>query len=63
MRGPLSSPTGLAVGVDVAEAAKGLDLVALDGDGDIVESRGRLSVDEAVALILEELRPAVVAID
>lgn len=63
MRGPLSSPTGLAVGVDVAEATKGLDLVALAGDGVIVESRGRLSVDQAVALILDELRPALVAID
>ena len=53
----------MAVGVDVAEAAKGLDLVALDEQGGILESRGRLSVEAAAALILEELRPALVGID
>jgi predicted nuclease with RNAse H fold len=47
----------------VAEAAKGLDLVALGPDGGIVESRGRLSVEDATALVLDELRPALVAID
>lgn len=59
----MSSPGRLAVGVDVAEAAKGLDVVALDEDGTILESRGRLSVGDVVSLVLGELKPALVAID
>lgn len=55
--------TRLAVGIDVAEAAKGLDLVALDPAGVIVESRGRLSVEDAADLVLNDLHPALVAID
>ena len=62
-RGIPSGGGSLAVGIDVAEAAKGLDLVALDADGRIVQSRGCLSVEEAAALVLDDLRPALVAID
>lgn len=52
----------LAVGVDVAEARKGFDLVALDAERDIVCSQGRLAVDEVVSII-SKLRPAIVCID
>ena len=53
----------IAVGVDVAEARKGLDLVALDSGRQVVVSRGRLTVDQVAALVLGELRPDVVCID
>jgi predicted nuclease with RNAse H fold len=55
-------PEIIAVGIDVAEARKGLDLVALACDGSIVESAGRLSPQQAVDLVLS-LRPATVCID
>jgi predicted nuclease with RNAse H fold len=50
------------VGIDVAEARKGLDLVALDRHRQIVESRGRLTVDDVVEIVLS-LRPRGVCID
>jgi hypothetical protein len=53
----------LAVGLDVALARKGLDLVALDTRRQVVMSAGRLSVAEAVRLVLEDLRPCIVCID
>ena len=53
----------LAVGLDVALAGRGLDLVALDGRRQVAMSVGHLSVAEAIRLILEDLRPAVVCID
>ncbi len=53
----------IAVGVDVAEERKGLDLVALDHDRRIVASHGRLTIDETTALILDELKPAIVCVD
>jgi predicted nuclease with RNAse H fold len=53
----------IAVGVDVAEAKKGLDLVALDPDGRVVASRGHLTVDRVVGLVLDELTPDIVCID
>jgi GNAT superfamily N-acetyltransferase/predicted nuclease with RNAse H fold len=53
----------LAAGVDVAEEAKGLDLVVLDADRRVVASVGGLSVGRAAALLAGELRPDVVAID
>jgi predicted nuclease with RNAse H fold len=46
----------------VAEARKGLDLVALACAGSIAESAGRLSLQETVDLVLA-LRPATVCID
>jgi alkylated DNA nucleotide flippase Atl1/predicted nuclease with RNAse H fold len=52
----------LSVGIDIAETRKGLDLVALGHDQKIVESRGRLTIDEAVGVAME-LKPAVVCID
>jgi predicted nuclease with RNAse H fold len=55
----LSSP---AVGIDVAEPRKGLDLVALDQDRNVVARRSRLSVSDAVSLTLA-LEPAIVCID
>ena len=57
-----SATTAAAVGVDVAEPRKGLDLVALDHDRNVLVSRGRLTLDE-VALITLSLRPAVVCVD
>ncbi|HWE55234.1 MAG TPA: DUF429 domain-containing protein [Acidimicrobiales bacterium] len=53
----------LAVGVDVAEERKGLDLVALDGSRRVSLSLGGLSVMEAVELIVELVRPTIVCID
>ena len=53
----------MAVGVDVAEARKGFDLVALDDRRRIVGSYGGLSVTDAVRLVAEEIRPVVVCID
>ena len=55
----LSSP---AVGIDVAEPRKGLDLVALDRDRNILTRRSRLAMSEAVSLTLA-LEPAIVCID
>lgn len=52
----------IAVGIDVAEPRKGLDLVALDADRKIGASQGRLTVEEATRITLS-LRPAVVCID
>jgi predicted nuclease with RNAse H fold len=46
----------------VAEPRKGLDLVALDDDRNILASHGRLTVEEAAQITLS-LRPAVVCID
>ncbi len=51
-----------SVGIDVAEATRGLDLVGLDRERNIVVSRGRLSVADVVALTIA-LRPGVVCID
>lgn len=56
------SVDAVAVGVDVATARKGLDLVALDAHRRVVESAGRLSCGD-VARIVAALRPAVVCID
>jgi predicted nuclease with RNAse H fold len=52
----------IAVGIDVAEPRKGLDLVALDRSRAVLASRRRLTVDEAVSITIA-LRPAVVCID
>jgi predicted nuclease with RNAse H fold len=52
----------VAVGIDVAEERKGLDLVALDANRRIVTSKGHLSIDDSVRLVLE-LDPAGVFID
>ena len=41
----------VSVGIDVAEARKGLDLVALDTGRNIVESHARLTVDEVGAIV------------
>ena len=58
----MRSKTSAAVGIDVAELRKGLDLVALDRDRNVLISRGRLSLDEVTVITLS-LRPAVVCID
>lgn len=54
---------GVAVGIDVAEARKGLDLVALDADRCVVASAGRLTVEDVVYKVLEEIQPSIVCID
>ncbi|HET6870440.1 MAG TPA: DUF429 domain-containing protein [Solirubrobacteraceae bacterium] len=59
IRAALSSP---AVGIDVAEPRKGLDLVALDRDRNVLTHHSRLSVSDAVSLTLA-LEPAIVCID
>lgn len=53
----------IAVGVDVAEEAKGLDLVALDSARSVVASAGRLRVADVVSLIRDEIDPDLVCID
>jgi predicted nuclease with RNAse H fold len=53
----------VAVGVDVGEERKGLDLVALDGRRRVVRSAGGLTVSQAATAILDELEPDVVCID
>ena len=53
----------VAVGIDVAEERKGRDLVALDADRKVVASVGRLSVDDAVDIVLGDVRPSMVCID
>ncbi|MBV9338936.1 MAG: DUF429 domain-containing protein [Solirubrobacterales bacterium] len=58
----MSSKTPAAVGIDVAELRKGLDLVALDRDRNVLASRGRLSLDEVTVITLS-LRPVVVCVD
>ena len=52
----------VAVGIDVAESRKGLDLVALDREQNVVSRRSRLSVADAVSIALA-LDPAIVCID
>jgi predicted nuclease with RNAse H fold len=52
----------LAVGIDVAEGPKGLDLVALDRERQVVASAGRLTVKEAVRLTFEA-SPLLVCVD
>ncbi len=52
----------VAIGIDVAEPRKGLDLVALDAERNVFASHGRLALEE-VARITLALRPAVVCID
>ncbi len=47
----------------MAEERKGLDLVALDSDRQVVASHGRLTVDGVAGLVLGELRPDIVCID
>jgi predicted nuclease with RNAse H fold len=53
----------MSVGVDVAEARKGLDLVALDADRHVVASHRHLTVEQVAGLILDQLRPDMVCID
>ena len=52
----------LALGVDVAEARKGLDLVVLDGDRRVVTTLARAGAADVAALVAD-VRPAVVCID
>lgn len=52
----------IAVGIDVAEARKGLDLVALDQSRRVIESLRRATVND-VADAIVRLTPAVVCID
>ncbi len=54
---------GIAVGIDVAEERKGLDLVALDLDRGLVASAGHLSVDEVARIVQDDVRPDVVCVD
>ena len=43
----------IAIGIDVAEPRKGLDLVALDAGRTIVASRGRLTLDEVTRTVAD----------
>lgn len=52
----------VSVGVDIAEARKGLDLVVLDGQRTIVECVARASVTDVVAAIAR-IAPDIVCID
>src|SRR5580704_13588132 len=53
----------LAVGVDVAEERKGIDLVALDASRCVLECGQRLTVSDVVRIVTHELHPDVVCID
>jgi predicted nuclease with RNAse H fold len=57
-----NKPEARSVGVDVAEARKGLDIVALDDNRRVVLSKGLASVADLLRL-LEEFRPSIVCID
>lgn len=57
-----SSSPRVAVGIDVAEARRGLDVVALDMDRRVLARHRRLTVDQAVGLVLESA-PDMVCID
>lgn len=52
----------VSIGIDVAEARKGIDLVGLESDRSVVESLGRLTPDEIVRIV-QSIQPAVVCID
>lgn len=52
----------VAVGIDVAQERKGLDLVVIDGDRNIVEKRRRATVGD-IATVVAAVRPDVVCID
>jgi Protein of unknown function (DUF429) len=53
----------VSVGIDVAEARKGLDLVAIDGNRVVVAVHSHVTIEAATGLVTEEIRPAVVCID
>ena len=53
----------IAVGVDVAEERKGLDLVALDAGRRAARCEGMLTVDDLVRIVLNDLQPTIVCID
>ena len=53
----------VSVGIDVAAARRGLDLVALDGKRHVVAVHSRLSIAEAARVVMRELEPAIVCID
>jgi predicted nuclease with RNAse H fold len=53
----------VAVGIDVAEERKGLDLVALDGHRHVMASAGKLSLDELTRMVLSQIHPTLVCID
>lgn len=52
----------LALGIDVAEARKGLDLVVLDSDRAVVVTKRRATFEDVTALVRDQ-RPDVVCID
>lgn len=52
----------ISVGIDVAEASKGHDLVALEQGARVVHSSGRLTTEDVIGLI-GQLGPAMVCID
>ncbi len=54
---------GVAVGIDVAEARRGLDLVAIDQDRAVIAVHSHLTIEQAARLVTEEIQPAVVCID
>ena len=53
----------VAVGIDVAEARKGIDLVAIDRNRRVVASHGHLDLADLVGLVLESIRPSIVCVD
>ena len=53
----------LVLGIDVAEERKGLDLVGVGRERDVVFSHGGLTTEEAAFVALDELQPLVVCID
>jgi len=60
---PSARPTTVAVGIDVAEERKGIDLVALDTNRALLTSAGRLTVEDVARMVLTGIRPSIVCID
>lgn len=58
----LTTKASVAIGIDVAEERKGLDVVVISRDRRIVVSKGKATVADVAALVTE-LRPDVVCID
>jgi predicted nuclease with RNAse H fold len=59
----VTSLRDVSVGIDVAEARRGLDLVVLDAERQVLACYAHLSIEAAAELVLHEFRPTVVCID
>ncbi len=58
----MDAGVGVSVGIDVAEARRGLDLVAIDANRVVMAVHAHLTIEDAARLVAE-IRPEVVCID